>query len=333
MDYLYELGVSAVLWIQGWGEWLLLPMKLFSFIGGAQFYLLIMPFLYWSIDTSLGIRVGIILLSSDVLSNLLKIGFHTGRPFWVSRQVEAYAFEYSFGLPSTHAQNSAAVFGLIAATLKKWWGWLIALLVIFFIGISRLYLAVHFPHDVVLGWLVGFLLVWIFLKFEKPVAAWFTKQDLPFAILVLFAISLLMLLVGSLLRSLTASWQIPAVWIENASIAFPDEDIIDPLNIFSFLLSSGVFFGLSAGALWLSSRGGFSAKGKWGLRILRYLIGVAGVGVLWFGVAPILPDPFGWPGYALNYLLFAVIGFWISALAPLIFLRFKLASPKDILNK
>jgi membrane-associated phospholipid phosphatase len=327
LDYLYELGVSVVLLVQGWGEWVLSPMKLFSFIGGAQFYLLIMPFLYWSIDTKLGIRVGIILLSSDVLSNFLKIGFHTGRPFWVSRQVEAYAFEYSFGLPSTHAQNSAAVFGLIAATFNKWWGWLIALLVIFFIGISRLYLAVHFPHDVILGWVVGFLLVWIFLKFEKPVAAWFTKQKLPFAILALFAISLLMLLVGFLLRSLNSGWQIPAVWIENASIAFPVEDIIDPLNIFSFLLSSGVFFGLSAGALWLSSRGGFSAKGNWGLRILRYLIGVAGVAVLWFGIVPILPDPIGWFGYALNYFLFALIGFWISALAPLVFLRFELATP------
>ena len=44
MEYLYELGISIVLLIQGLGEWLLAPMKLFSFLGSAEFYLLVMPY-------------------------------------------------------------------------------------------------------------------------------------------------------------------------------------------------------------------------------------------------------------------------------------------------
>jgi membrane-associated phospholipid phosphatase len=332
MEYLYELGISIVLVIQGLGEWLSAPMKLLSFMGSAEFYLLIMPFLYWSIDTALGIRIGLILLFSDAINYYLKVAIHSGRPFWVSRQVESLSFDPYFGMPSAHAQNSAAVFGLIAATLKHRWVWVLSLLLIFLIGLSRLYLAVHFPQDVILGWLIGFLLVWIFLRVEKPVAAWFSSQSLPLAVFVLFVISISMLLVGLLIRSITSDWQIPAAWLENARLAFPEEEPINPFKFSGMLLTSGVFFGLSAGALWLSKRGGFNARGSWGRRILRYLLGVVGVAILWFGLGSLLPEDAGTLGYVLSYLLNAVIGFWISALAPLIFLRINLAEPNTSKN-
>jgi membrane-associated phospholipid phosphatase len=327
MENLYELGIAIVLFVQGLGDWLLAPMKLLSFLGSAEFYLLIMPFLYWSIDSTLGIRIGLILLFSDAINYYLKVIIHTARPFWFSRKVEGLAFEYSFGMPSGHAQNSSAVLGLLAATIKRWWFWVISLLLIFLIGISRMYLAVHFPQDVVLGWLVGFLLVWFFLRFEKPVAAWFSNQTLPVSVLVLFVVSISMLLIGLLLRSFAVGWQIPAAWIENSRLAFPEEETINPFKYSGLLLTTGVFFGLSTGALWLSTRGGFSAKGDWVRRILRFLVGVAGVAILWFGLGSLLPEEPGMVGNVLSYILYAVIGLWISALAPLIFLRLKLADP------
>jgi membrane-associated phospholipid phosphatase len=325
MEYLYELGVSIVLMVQSLGEWLSAPMKLLSFLGSAEFYLLIMPFLYWSIDRALGIRIGVILLFSDAINYYLKVGIHSGRPFWVSRQVESLSFETSFGMPSGHAQNSAAVLGLLAATLKRRWVWVLSLLLIFLIGISRMYLAVHFPQDVILGWLIGFLLVWIFLRVEKPVAAWFSNQFLPIAVFVLFVISISMLFFGLLIRSISSDWQLPVAWLENARVAFPGEDPINPFRFSGLLRTSGVFFGLSAGALWLSTRGGFNAKGSWGRRILRYLVGVVGVAILWFGLGSLLPEDAGTISYVLSYLLYSVIGLWISALAPLIFLRINLA--------
>lgn len=329
MQNLYEWGISIVLMVQGLGEWMLTPMNLISFLGSAEFYLLIMPILYWSIDAALGLRIGVILLSSDVLSYYIKIGFHTARPFWFSRQVESHAFEYSFGLTSSHAQNSAAVFGLIAATLKRWWVWVLCLILIFLIGLSRMYLAVHFPQDVLLGWAVGFLLVWLFIRFEEPIAAWFTGTSLPVSILALFIISLLMLFVGLLLRSLFAGWQIPAEWVENARLAFPDEETINPFGFSGLLTSSAIFFGLSGGALWISKRGGFSAQGEWWRRILRFIVGVVGVAILYFVLEPLLPEDPLLLASVLGYILYALIGVWISALAPMIFLAIKLAEPKS----
>lgn len=329
MDYFYELGINLVLVIQGLGEWLLTPMKLFSFMGSAEFYFLILTFLYWCIDSTLGVRVGLILLVSNWINDSLKIGIHSARPFWVSRRVESFVFEYSFGFPSGHAQNSAAVFGLLAATFQQWWVRLISLSLIFLIGISRIYLAVHFPQDVILGWLIGFLLVWIFLRFEKQVALWFQHQTLPISILILFLASISMLLIGFLLRYLVAGWQMPLAWIENARLAFPDKEIINPLSTTGLLLTSGVFFGFSSGTLWLSTRVEFSAKGTWDRRISRFFLGFIGVAIMWFGVGSFLPEEAGIFSYMLSYLIFSGIGLWISAFAPLIFLHLKLAEPKS----
>jgi hypothetical protein len=52
---------------------------------------------------------------------------------------------------------------------------------------------------------------------------------------------------------------------------------------------------------------------------------VVGVAILWFGLGSLLPEDAGTISYVLSYLLYSVIGLWISALAPLIFLRINLA--------
>jgi membrane-associated phospholipid phosphatase len=328
MNYLYDLGISIVLFIQNLGGWLTGPMKFFTFMGRGEFYFLIMPVLYWSIDAALGLRIGIILLTSDGINYILKVGFHTARPFWFSRQVESFAFEDWFGMPSGHAQNSAAVFGLLAASLKRWWVWILCLILIFLIGVSRIYLAVHFPHDVLLGWIVGFIILWVFLRVEKPVTEWLANQSLSVRILAAFAFSIGIMIIGLIVRAIAIDWQLPQAWVENAKLAFPLEKLINPFSIFPLMRTCGVLFGLTAGALWLSSRGGFSSQGIWWKRILRFLIGVVGVVILWMGLGVIIPDFENLLGYALYYTWYAVIGLWISALAPMLFLNLNLAKPK-----
>jgi hypothetical protein len=61
---------------------------------------------------------------------------------------------------------------------------------------------------------------------------------------------------------------------------------------------------------------------------LRFLIGVVGVVILWMGLGVIIPDFENLLGYALYYTWYAVIGLWISALAPMLFLNLNLAKPK-----
>ena len=92
---------------------------------------------------------------------ILKLIFHRDRPtFWHSAITET---GYSF--PSGHAMiSSALILCLIVMTWNTKWRLLSIIVggvVVVMIGLSRLYMGVHYPTDVVAGWSVS--IIWVFL--------------------------------------------------------------------------------------------------------------------------------------------------------------------------
>jgi membrane-associated phospholipid phosphatase len=160
MDFLISFGISFIVAFQSMGAWLEIPMKLFSFLGSEEFFIVFLPLIYWSVDTTLGLRLGFLLLFGTGFNEIAKLALHGPRPYWVSTNVRGLASETSFGVPSGHSQISAGFWGMVAANMRKVWVWILALLLILLIGLSRLYLGVHFPHDVLIGWALGFLILW-----------------------------------------------------------------------------------------------------------------------------------------------------------------------------
>jgi membrane-associated phospholipid phosphatase len=324
-NYFYEAGISFTLYLQSLGDWLVPVMLFFTYLGREEFFLLFMPILYWCLDAGLGIRMGILLMISNAVGLVFKSALHSPRPYWVSQEVSAYAHEPSFGVPSGHAMNAAAFWGLLAATLKKTWVWVLMLITIFLIGFSRMYLGVHYLLDVAVGWLLGFLLLWVYLRLEKPVLSWFRGQKLTFQYLIVFAASILFVLLAWLVNTSLGEWQIPINWVENAAAAFPAEPPINPLSLEGLWTVVGVFFGLGAGVIWINARGGFSTQGVWWRRALRYPLGLAGVLILWAGLGAFFPDGEDLLAYSLRYLRYTLVGFWVAGLAPWVFLKLKLA--------
>lgn len=97
-----------------------------------------------------------------VLDNVLKLAVHRPRPtpFFVAKPLT-----YSF--PSGHSLISLCFYGLLAGLLtlhlkKRWWRamvWGTAGVLIGLIGLSRIYLGVHWPSDVVAGYAAA--IVWM----------------------------------------------------------------------------------------------------------------------------------------------------------------------------
>jgi membrane-associated phospholipid phosphatase len=329
MKSLFDLGVAIVHFVQGWGGWLEQPMKLISFLGTEDFFMLVLPIVYWCIDTNLGMRVAFILMFSGSVNDMLKMAFHWPRPYWYSTQVKGLTPEISFGMPSFHAQTAMSIWGMLADWLCRWWAWLACGLIIFLIGLSRLYLGVHFPHDVLFGWLVGGLVLWLSLRFWAPVTGWLKKQNRTRQILVGFLASLLVIgmsLVPFLWLRLTG-WQVPAEWTQNAQAATGVAPA--PVELASAMTYGGTVFGLAIGLAWITSLGGFQARGPFWKLALRFLLGLAGVLAIRYGLKAafelIAPEAEALVPYFLRYIRYVCIGAWMSGAAPWLFLKWKLA--------
>jgi undecaprenyl-diphosphatase len=109
------------------------------------------------------------------LSDLLKLAFARPRPDFVAPA--ARVFTTSF--PSGHATLSAITYLTIAALLARSqsssrigrYFVIVAALLTILIGISRVYLGVHYPTDVLGGWCVGAawaLGCWLLMTWLQP---------------------------------------------------------------------------------------------------------------------------------------------------------------------
>jgi len=321
MDTLLDLNIPIIIFIQNLGSWLEMPMKFFTFLGDEEFYLLVMPLLYWCIDAGLGFRLGVVLLIGGSLNSTLKLLFHSPRPYWYSAKVLAVNEGTAFGFPSGHSQNAASLWGLAAAYIKHRWAWITAIVVIFFIGISRIYVGVHFPIDVLVGWAVGALFLWLFLKVEKPIKVWVKEQSLGAQVGTSFGVSVIIILAGILAKASLGSWQVPEIWFTNAVSE------IDPLSLEGFFTTAGTFFGLGAGAaIFAHFKGSLDVSGSLFQRILRYLLGLVVVIVIYAGLKALFMDGSTPLALGLRFVRYGLVGLWISWGGPLVFQRLKLLS-------
>ena len=324
MSPLISFGLSFIMAFQSMGTWLEAPMKFFSFLGSENFILVFLPLIYWSVDAALGIRVGFILFAGATLNQYFKLPMHGPRPYWVSTKVRALASETGFGVPSGHAEIGAGLWGMIAAYYRKTWVWIAAVLLVFFIGLSRLYLGVHFPHDVLVGWILGFLTLWAFVKFWEPVEARVKKMSLWNQIVLAFVVSLAVVLLGVLIFFLSRNFVLPPEWIANAAQAGAEAPAPFSFSMETLVTSAGTLFGLCVGLAWMARRGGFNASGLLWKRATRFVVGLIGVLVLYAGLKAIFPSGDTFIPYLFRYIRYTAVGFWVSGGAPWTFAKFNL---------
>lgn len=103
-----------------------------------------------------------------ILNNIIKLIVKRPRP----TNTMVMTVERSYSFPSGHSMSSMIFYGLIIYYIcknmknKKLKSFLVMLLssIIFFIGLSRIYLGVHYATDVVGGYVFGLLYLVVFIK-------------------------------------------------------------------------------------------------------------------------------------------------------------------------
>jgi membrane-associated phospholipid phosphatase len=324
METIWDFGIYLNALIQGLGNWLLMPMNFFSFLGTEEFVMFILPLLYWNLNSLVGLQVSLILVVGNGLNDAFKVLFHDPRPYWYSAKAIAYAADPSFGLPSNHAQTAVSFWGLLAYGFNKRWLWIVSIAFMFFIGLSRLYLGVHFPTDVLAGWLIGAVLLFLFIILWKPVTSWFKKQPAGLQIFYSFLASILLMGISVVARLLIDGWTIPEIWLANALATFPAGPQPDPLAMAGVITSGGVLFGFMAGLVWMNGQGSFSISGQTWQLVVRYLMGLVGVLIIYIGLKTIFPQGENFVAYVFRFIRYTLVGSWVTAGAPWLFIRLRL---------
>ena len=147
--------------------WLTVTMQFFSFLGSTVFLsaatLLTVSILLLRRKFRPAVIIGIVMAGAVILNNVLKISFSRDRPLpYFDTPLPA-----SFSFPSGHALLSVCFYGalawLISLSLKRTSAkvalWSVTALMALCIGLSRIYLGVHYPTDVLAGYLAA--IVWL----------------------------------------------------------------------------------------------------------------------------------------------------------------------------
>ncbi len=292
-------------------RWLAEPMKLFSFLGSELFFLLLLPLVYWNINRRVGARLGLLFIGNVLINDWIKVIFAMPRPFW-SQGIAQLASkpEVTFGFPSGHAQNTAAIWTFLALQTKRPRLWVIlsfALLVL--VALSRMFVGAHYPLDVVGGAIFGYLLLGIFLRAERPLLRWLgptLPRRLGFLVVSCIILSLFYWLAAR--RLVVPSPNSPAF-----------ETYIESINGVNFAKRVGALFGMGSGLILAFRIVPFAIEATLVQKIARFVVGIGGLMIVRAATSKLLPDngPCAFTGYFL-------LTFWVTLVAPLIFTRLKL---------
>ncbi len=146
---------------------------------GGKHYLYLLPLLLWSLNFRFMVRTCIMVALSFFLNISCKDWLTLPRPFDIDPAITPDR-EWGYGLPSGHSQNSAILWTLLAGGMAKRWFWIVAIMVIWLIGFSRIYFGLHFPVDILAGWLLALTLLALYILWGNRAARWLQQQSTVF---------------------------------------------------------------------------------------------------------------------------------------------------------
>lgn len=323
MSYVLTADYWLTLSMQSIGDWLAPVMKFFTWLGYPQAYMIITAVIYWSFDKKLGIRMAIFLPVVSSVNSILKQALHAPRPYWLDPNIKAINVSNGFGMPSGHAQAST-VWLYAGSFLKRRWFWAMAVTIVLMVGLSRVYLGVHFSSQVLAGWLIGISIAILFFRVELQVITWFLGRQFNHQLILISGISIFFLLLGGIFVLILRNWEVPAEWIRNSAddLDGKGETILSSIGLGAVAGNTGGFMGVALGALFMHRNGGFDAQGTGWKRLLRSVAGL----VIFFALYGIFmftsPDQAKVVLYSIwRFSGFFVISFSAIFLLPLLFKR------------
>jgi membrane-associated phospholipid phosphatase len=323
--------VQAVRVFQGGGA-LRLPMESVTALGADAFFLAFVLLIFWCIDRSLGIDLVLLLTICATANITLKALFQGPRPFWSDLSLRLTSGP-SFSTPSGHASNSTVLFGYLA-----WWltgrprgrpkgsplRWLFAvllLLVIVLVCLSRVYLGVHFPGDVIWGCTEGIVVLVVYIGLKPRVSAWLSARPLGTHIALAVGAAAAVLALALLLLAVRSGC---APGFGEICIVARAQAVGETSSVAGLML--GAWIGLALERRFVR----FTTDGTAAQRVVRYLLGLASLLVIVLGLGLLLEGAPAALDSAMRVFRYAVAALWAVFAWPWLWVRTGLGKAEQL---
>ncbi|MBR3305263.1 MAG: phosphatase PAP2 family protein [Christensenellaceae bacterium] len=162
-----EWEVALIEWLEGLGSFTKIIANIFTFIGGEYGLLLTVLILMFCWKKEPGKRIALTVTAVNVFAPMIKACAKRLRPYMEhpdrikpgdvletkDNAMDVAVQGYSF--PSTHSASAVSIYGSLAREVKKKPMWIISGAISLLVGLSRIALGMHYPTDVIAGWVLG----------------------------------------------------------------------------------------------------------------------------------------------------------------------------------
>lgn len=266
-------------------------MLLITKFGEETAFLVLALVVFWCIDKRKGYFILSVGFIGTIASQFMKLMCRVPRPwvqdknFTILEEAREAASGYSF--PSGHSQSAVGTFGSLACLTKnKWIKWS-AIAIAVLVPVSRMYIGVHTPWDVLVGSLISVALIFAL----KPIVFSENKKSLPILLCVMTVLAIAY-----------------TCFVE----FYPFPADVDVVNLASGRKNAYTLLGALIGFLvvytvdekWLN----FSTKAVWWAQIIKVAIGLLLVLAVKSGMKEPLNFVFGeMGGRAARYCLIVIV--------------------------
>ncbi|HWR07455.1 phosphatase PAP2 family protein [Sporomusa sp.] len=259
-----------------------------TLLGQEEFYLLVLPIILWCGDLRIGVRLSFVVLLSHYVNISIKDILAQPRPFAFRPEIQLFPAG-GYSLPSNHAQTGLVFWLGLAKLSQKRYLWPMGASIAVCIGFSRIYLGVHFPTDVLAGWILGLVLL-ISCALAEP------------------------LLVNWIIR--LRPWQQGLLALMGPILLFWLHPGKDSASIVAALSGAGI--GLIIARHYVTA-GGVVPQGEWAKLSGRVVVGLTGLFIIWAGLKIVFPHEKHAYFLLFRYIRYWLAGLWLTLGAPWLF--------------
>ena len=165
--FYFDWEVHFMEWLQSFENPVVTAIATFFSMFGEEIFLIgIIGFAYWCWDKEKAKPISLSLLFSLSVCVQIKGLAVRRRPYMDNSTIKCIRPAHSgkdvmstvlqgYSCPSAHSALSSTTFGALAYWFRRKLFLVIAFVIPFFVGFSRIYFGVHYPTDVIGGWLIG----------------------------------------------------------------------------------------------------------------------------------------------------------------------------------